>query len=55
MDSTSFNIHKNNFFSLTGKNAEDNLEAFFGYLTLISNMDINDKLKLIYKKLESMQ
>lgn len=48
-----FKIHKNSFFNLTGKNADDNLEAFFGYITVLSNMDINDKLKLIYEKLNS--
>ncbi|MCZ8168196.1 MAG: hypothetical protein ACK5RV_12710 [Flavobacterium sp.] len=51
MDKITYENHKADFKHLTGKSAEENLEAFFSYLVMLSNIDINDKLKAIYTKL----
>ncbi len=51
MDKKTFEHFKKEFYELTGKTADDNLEAFFAYLNLLATMDVNDKLQTIYKKL----
>lgn len=38
---------KDQFFNLTGKKAEDNLEAFFSYTSTIVLMDMKDILKVV--------
>lgn len=47
MDKSSYDFLKVKFFNLTGKNAEDNLEAFFNYVNVLNLMDIKDTLKII--------
>lgn len=51
MDKKAFEHFKKEFYDLTGKTADDNLEAFIAYLNLLATMDVNDKLQTIYKKL----
>jgi hypothetical protein len=47
MDKTTYENLKIDFKNLTGKNADDNLEAYLNYLVLLSNMDLKDYLKEI--------
>ena len=51
MDKTTYENLKIDFKNLTGKNADDNLEAYFNYLVMLSNLDIKDYLKAIMKKI----
>jgi hypothetical protein len=45
-----FDDAKTLFKSLTNKDAEDNLEAFFSYVNTLLLMDIKDRLDLIHGK-----
>ena len=40
MDKTNYENLKIDFKNLTGKNADDNLEAYINYLVLLSNLDM---------------
>jgi len=47
MDKKTFDGNKIGFFNLTGKEADDNLEAYFSYLNLLITLDNRDRLDAI--------
>jgi hypothetical protein len=47
MEQKEYQYLKDQFLQLTGKQAEDNLEAFFSYTNTMLLMDMKDLLKII--------
>jgi hypothetical protein len=47
MDKKTFDGNKAGFFNLTGKEADQNLEAYISYLNLLITLDIRDRLDVI--------
>lgn len=47
MNKTDYENRKSDFKHLTGKNADDNLDAFFNYLVMFSNIDVKMYLREI--------
>lgn len=54
MNKTDYENHKSDFKFLTSKNADDNLDAFFNYLVMLSNMDVKMYLKEIRLDLNTL-
>lgn len=44
MDQTTYYNLKGVYFSLTGKNADDDLSAFFNYINMLQMKDIKDRM-----------
>lgn len=47
MNKVDYENHKLDFRVLTGKDADDNLNAFFNYLVMLTNLDLKEYLKSI--------
>ncbi len=47
MTPQNFQYFKDQYKNLTGKNADDDLSAFFSYMNMLTLMDMNDKLQII--------
>ncbi len=54
MDEITFHNRKIDFKKLTGKDADDNLAAFFSYLIMLNQSDIKAQLEHIKSNLKTL-
>ena len=55
MSKEQFDKYKIDFYNLTGKEAANDLAAYFNYLQMMNQFDIKDKLNHIHQKLVEIE